>query len=49
MECTVCSTMVDPEFINYCACCECPVCDDCVRLNADGEPVCFQCWEGEWK
>lgn len=47
MECAVCSTMADPESMNLCACCERPVCDDCVHLNAYGEPICFQCWEGE--
>lgn len=45
MECAVCSTMADPESMNLCACCERPVCDDCVHLNAYGEPICFQCWE----
>lgn len=47
MECAVCSTMVDPEFMNLCACCESPVRDDCIHENANGEPVCFQYWKGE--
>ena len=39
MECSIWSTEVDPEFMNLCACCERPVCDDCVHLNAYGEPI----------